>query len=69
MERNVVRLEVLKLACSGSRDIQEILGRAKEFESFVMGPEQTMESEKASAKDKTKAGPAQKKNGNSDILS
>lgn len=46
MEREEIRLECLKLAVQGSTNLQEILGRAEQFQEFVVDSQERTDNAK-----------------------
>ena len=70
MLRTEIRLECLKLAHTHGREIAEVVGRASEYEKFVLGEETASEvTETPEPLQKQGPGRPRKKIGNPDILS
>jgi hypothetical protein len=66
MKRDEIRLEALKLACHGDRDIPQVLARAEEYEDFIFGDGAETVGDKPDVK--KKPGKPRKKADNSGIL-
>jgi hypothetical protein len=52
MKRDELRLECLKLASQGARDVNEVLSRATDFVGWVAEPEEKFSSEPEASKPK-----------------
>lgn len=47
MDRDVVRLECLKLATAKIPDRQEIMAAAREYETYIVGEEEVVKTKKS----------------------
>jgi hypothetical protein len=69
MQREALRLEVLKLVYHHGRDTAEVVGRARELEKYLLEPEPKVSSEAGQVEaEKLKPGRSRKGTGNSTLL-